>query len=198
MEFPYRSFTFFSVDLRAARAPSNNARHVSASKKHYTAWIEGKHRISIATYRLLDAKRACCAEDTCDQPRSEQTSAVSIYALSTRISSFFFLFQYKIRAIFLTRPLKMWTRSFFTGKGGSFLEERTNRVSRHWRFRDSKFREDNILFRDNFEARKSLLNVCPVEAFIVNRVTFRRGLTTWLSNCIVPRFIRSTNLVARD
>lgn len=59
-------------------------------------------------------------------------------------------------------------------------------------------REDNILFRDNFEARKSLLDVYPVEAFIVNRVTFRRGLTTWLSNCIVPRFIRSTNLVARD
>lgn len=119
MEFPYRSFTFFSVDLRAARAPSNNARHVSASKKHYTAWIEGKHRISIATYRLLDAKRACCAEDTCDQPRSEQTSAVSIYALSTRISSFFFLFQYKIRAIFLTRPSPENVNAFFLhGKRG--------------------------------------------------------------------------------
>lgn len=193
------------MDLRAARAPSNNARHVSASKKHYTAWIEGKHRISIATYRLLDAKRACCAEDTCNQPRSEQTSAVSIYALSTRISSFFFLFQYKIRAIFSYAPVPWKCERVLSSR------EKGNRFSRRERigFQDtdafeirSFVREDNILFRSEiispFEARKSLLNVCPVEAFIVNRVTFRRGLTTWLSNCIVPRFIRSTNLVARD
>lgn len=88
VEFPYRSFTFFSVDLRPARAPSNNARHVSASKKHYTAWIEGKHRISIGTYRLLDAKRACCAENTCDRPRSKQTNKCRIPSFPRYVSPF--------------------------------------------------------------------------------------------------------------
>lgn len=84
VEFPYRSFTFFSMD----RAPSNNARHVSASKKHYTAWIEGKHRISIGTYRLLDAKRACCAENTCDRPRSKQTNKCRIPSFPRYVSPF--------------------------------------------------------------------------------------------------------------